>query len=468
MSAVAVGWRGVAALALVSALGCTAGRASTTDIYLADLDAILAYECNLEIQTSDFDVGFATYASLCVTGRDPSLRRVRDAIESGRLGVDEGAMARCFASGQHVTFDDALALGTACAGMWLPLTPLGAACDTSFACVDGYCARSDYSRSRPDYVAGGCGVCVARGDVGATCQGHGWAGMDWECRPGLTCNAPDGDTPGQCIATQLGDACPTNVCSEGVCSAGRCVTPLPIGASCDDDDACGTSADCVGHCTDGRACEVGDATCGTIPCAGGTCVAEAAFGEPCDVDNDCADGLACRIGRCDMGALEGQPCAGTFCAPHLACSSTSPDAVCLGPAAHGAPCVATSQCPTGNACDTICYAWLAPSAACDPNGIDRCVPGTGCVDGACRTLPDLGQPCTTGCIRGMCLRGTCGSPPVGTMCDLGDPVCGTNVCERGTDTCELPPTTCMGWDACPLEEFCSANDVCAAICYVVP
>jgi hypothetical protein len=462
----AVDWRALAMLACIAAVGCTAERASPRDVSLADLDTVLAYECRLEIATNQFGVGFATYASLCVTGRDPSLRRVRDAIANGELAIDEDAMMRCFASGQHVAFEDALALGTVCASMWRPLTPLGAACDTSFACIDGYCARTDYARSRPDYVAGGCGVCVARGAPGASCEGHGWDGMNWECRPELTCDAPDGSTVGHCIATGLGDACPTHVCTEGVCSAGVCITPLPLGAACGDADECGTSADCVGHCPDGRTCEIDGTTCGTSPCVSTTCVSEGAFGDACDIDHDCLSGLTCRNGHCDMGALEGQPCAGTFCAPHLACSSSSANAVCLGSVAHGASCVATAQCPAGNACDLVCFAWIAPLGACDPSGIDRCVSGTGCVNGVCRTLPDLGEACTTGCIRGTCTRGMCTTPPVGTTCALGDPSCGADVCARGTNTCELPPTTCMGWDACPLEQFCSSAGRCASICYL--
>lgn len=397
----------------------------------------------------------------CVAGLDFEVLRVTRGIQAGRLSINPDVVDACLAVGPNVFVFESrtFAPPPECEDLWIPLTSIGGACDTDFACIDGFCERSSYSRSRPQYAAGGCGVCAPRGALGAPCSGHGWTGADRECATGLTCGCPDGTdncaTTCQTYALAGADehcASPHIDCADGLSCVyapgtpmGTCQPTLAQGERCTSNDVC-PDADCLdmdasgtGHCGPRRT------------------------GEACSDDFDCADDSFCGESLCAL-AREGSRCAytGSACSDGSVCDGAA--MICLPRAGHGDACQSSVQCAEGADCvDGACRLVLGLGALCDPvpTAVDRCASGASCLDGVCTRLR-LGDACSAECASGACENGQCVSLAPGTACTSdgywdGDS-CGIGVeCGRSM-TCE--PRPAIG-EPCTSDGYCDSGHFCA-------
>lgn len=406
----------------------------------------------------------------CVLNLDFELQRVVGGIEAGRLTIDLDVLESCLAQpGVGYIFDSRLVSGYGideqCAGLFVPLSPLGAPCDTDFACIDGFCLRSDFSRSRPHYVAGGCGVCAPRGGTGQACSGRGWIGGDLECADGLICLCQDGSAgcpAGICgppaTATQ-GERCASQIaCEDGLrCvygeSEGTCEVPKATGLSCESAAQCASEI-CLEQ-DDGGACSSG------LP------------GSACTESTECEPTSHCVDRVCTIAAL-GTPCY-EDCSDDSVCVWEG-NPTCLPRADRGGACRGSEQCPPDNLCmDGTCGRYLALGEACGAPGVpDVCPMGTSCAGGSCQRLPTIGEACTGDCAVGACQNGICEPLVEGSPCDDasvpggGDP-CGAGLECGGSYTdgrCESRPSIgepCLdGW--CDTGAFCASDGLCSAIC----
>jgi hypothetical protein len=262
----------------------------------------------------------------------------------------------------------------------------------------------------------------------------------------------------------IGEPCNARVaCVSGAsCADSVCVATAPVGAACSNAAPCGPDAGCIGRCADGTECFGGGTCADGASCSRTECVAWGVAGARCDGFHLCAEGV-CQLDVCSIGAGLGEICTDLYCADGLFCSASG---TCVGPVGRGEACVRSDQCPAGYGCDGVCFAWHRLGESCSPGTLDRCVSGTGCVGGTCRVLPSLGEPCTDGCLSGVCTSGVCADAPIGTPCRLGDRLCGALVCPSGRNACEPTPVTCEALDACPYEQFCAESAACEALCYV--
>lgn len=418
------------------------------------------------------------YADLCVFDRDPTLQRLRAALADGRLDFDPAAAAACEAEGRYVVFEDIWTTDETCPEAFVPLTPLGGACDSSFECIDGFCERDDYGRSRPSYVAGGCGVCVPLHEVGEPCDGHGWVGQNIECAPGLVCTHYDG---GVCIAPpRSGGRCGLFAdCPEGEsCTNERDGTCIPdalpaLGAACVPGRGCSSELLCMETCPTGEPCAWGT-TCGDGSACGsvGVCVAPVMDDAPCGERAPCVTSGACIDGICRPSEL-GEPCAevgcreGTYCDYRDDGTSRCRAAETVG---VGEACDWLAACERGLACDAgRCVRVRRIGESCT-DALDACAAGGDCRGGVCARASPLGGPCEDECEEGMCVMGTCVTPPAGTACDLGGPTCGELACSSGdgtTNTCRPAAADCNLLRSCRTGEFCGEVFVeCQPICIV--
>jgi hypothetical protein len=394
----------------------------------------------------------------CVAGLDFEVLRVTRGIEAGRLSIDLDALEACLLAAPNVYLFDSrtVAPPPECDALWIPLTPSGGACDTDFACIDGFCQRSDYSRSRPEYAAGGCGVCTPRGELGAACSGHGWTGADRECAPGLRCGCEDGtsDCVTQCWAFSTADAgehCALHIpCGDGL----ACVyAPGAVAGTCEPMQVAGAS------CTSDYVCP--DSTCLDLDASGVGHCGPRRTGEGCASDYECAPDAFCDEGSCAL-AREGTRCwASGSCSDGSVCDDSA--RLCRPRAGHGQDCQSSTQCPQGDDCvEGACRVVLGLGAACDssPAAVNQCAKGATCVDGVC-SAARLGDACTTDCASGACEDGRCVSLASGAACGDsgawdGDP-CGAGL-ECGDMTCEPRPAA---GEPCTALGFCESGYYCS-------
>jgi hypothetical protein len=408
----------------------------------------------------------------CLTSSNFEQQRLTAGIEAGRLTIDLAVLEDCLTQsvGEYI-FDSRAVSGYGveekCAGLFVPLSPLGAPCDTDFACIDGFCDRDDFSRSRPHYVIGGCGVCAPRGQAGQRCLGRSWIGGDLECAEGLICLCEDGNagcSEGTCarpLTAALGEPCGGQIACEGELHCGygasevTCVVPQATGLPCDSASACISDI-----CLDQD--EEGQGLCGPRQ-----------PGSVCESSSECESNRYCEDGDCKLAVL-GTPCYG-------ACSDDSlcvwdETGTCLLGVGRGEACRGLGQCPADNLCiDGKCGRYLGVDEACESSGEpDVCPQGTSCSNGACRLLPGDGEACSEDCAVGACQDGTCGPLAEGSPCDEGSMFNGADPCGPGLECggsyadarCELRPA--IG-DACPdgwcdTGAFCASDERCAAIC----
>jgi hypothetical protein len=186
-----------------------------------------------------------------------------------------------------------------------PLRQTGERCgDDGTGASAGACAQTLWC----DYVPGQVGTCRPRNGQGGSCREH------WGCSGELHCTRTGAtDTGGRCVKISAsGEACqfPPD-CAKGLtCVKGVCTATLPVGAACDDPEACGFRVVCAGTCLapacSGAPCGPDDkCTFGT--CKNGQCGPRLAYGEPCPNDD------ACRSGSCD--ATKGVCIDGFDCVP---------------------------------------------------------------------------------------------------------------------------------------------------------
>jgi EB module len=356
------------------------------------------------------------------------LRRVRAALRAGRLGINLTLLEACLQ--QRAPYPDVFndipvqPIPRECVGLWVPRSKAGEACDTGLGCIEGFCLRSDFSRSS---VAGACGICQPRQPLGGVCDGHGWLGADLQCKAGLAC-------------------------IEGLCA------PPPA--------LHGESGACP--CAEGFRCS---GACRRIPQLDDVCIAGT---------DDCAHGLFCD-GRLCRGATEGTPCGGApeVCGDALGCV-TPPfgSATCLRRTIAGGACVGSEQCPPAHQCsDGTCVRSLAPGEPCG-EASSACMEGTSCVSGRCSRRPQLNEPCLDSCARGVCVDGVCSNGLSSQACDARpqSDVCGVALrCEQtpnGAGSCCSPehvlgePCLATGGrlPPCDFGLFCSAKNQCADVC----
>ena len=178
--------------------------------------------------------------------------------------------------------------GTCCVGACGPSRPhghVGAACDRTSECIDGYC-DADHT-------------CHALGAADAMCTG------DDQCGYGLACVSPSPSLPGSCKKLpHLGEACPYKRCAD-------------LGATCDATSHCvalglpGASCTSYLDCSPFAECDVMHKLCIELP----------TLGMPCDLA--CAGESWCNFG--------GQP-----------------QGTCTAPQDNGAPCENSDQCLSQN------------------------------------------------------------------------------------------------------------------------
>jgi hypothetical protein len=282
----------------------------------------------------------------------------------------------------------------------------------------------------PRGASGTCraGVCCTGCWDGTRCVGG---------RSGTAC----GIGGGACRSCADGDACSSDVCTDGVCSN----PDAPRGTRCDDGlfctrtDTCDGRRRCVGAgstCDDGSACTIDTCFEATDTCTnevtedaciiGGECVADGAIhpAYPCLYCDPRArprdwstrpEGTSCGEARCAGGrlvtaatcsttgaCLSGMPtrCAVGYCADETTCASTCTDGACPGSSfcapsgvcelrrANGSSCASDGECASGQCVDGLCCndACTGTCESCAvPGSIGRCVivPAMTDPDGEC-------------------------------------------------------------------------------------
>jgi hypothetical protein len=294
----------------------------------------------------------------------------------------------------------------------------GSRCASAAGCADGLvCAPS--------------GTCGAPGVVGASCTGSA------TCEAGLACvGGACAEGPAPCAAC---DSTDPNSCAAGdICLGGEapstCAPRAGEGEGCPRFDDCaeglvcdfaGARPICRATPAIGMACVAGVCAAGAGCGTDGVCAALPGEGELCLLGGAtaCAEGLGCDpvSGRCAAAGTEGMPCVGGACGPGLVCNFGFP-ALCVVPAAEGAPCMADAACRAGLHCDFgsgSCAGPVDDGAPCTSDA--ACRTGSGCVfDGTtnvCEPLPAS---------NGAACEERCGG---GLRCTLPPGVCAAGACD---------------------------------------
>lgn len=315
---------------------------------------------------------------------DPTYEMLFDAIEDGRVAIDEDALEACHMSEERES--------CAATDLLVPQVADGEACLADLECVSGVCDETTCP-----------GTCAARGDVGDGCMGDG------DCRTSLTCIAEScSELPA------LGEVCETK-CAEGWCDQGTCLERRSVDEPCTDGTECesflcdrdtqvclaipGPGDDCVGfECQDGGRCWED------------TCQEPQPVGSACDVTAQCARGLRCVEQSCVQILLPGEPCTDT---DHCARGTGCIDGRCRPLPDVGEACERPTGCLRGICEDGTCVNQAAgetcpvntyPSDLFDPCGdVATCVD----TDGRQECVTDLsqGQACG-GSVSAVCSTGT--------------------------------------------------------------
>jgi hypothetical protein len=351
-------------------------------------------------------------------GRAPDQQRMLNDLLAGRVAMARDAVAPCVRAlqlegGNPALSDDRITedIGggnDACRQLWIPNTSLGEPCQSDFACIDGFCERSDWSRPEElGYALASCGVCSPRGEAGAVCDGHGWVGARQECSPELICTAD------RCEAAPLGVDY-RRCTEEQPCAAGFECRPYTSSAG-SEYRACFP----LEPLADGSPCS--PVRNGSFSCASHFCLAAGVCGQPevgsgCGYDWECGRGKTCLNGSCAI-SMEGSTCAygSSQCADGFRCVGVKQfvnnggqdfQATCISkmPRDLGAACEIPDQCPVGARCAhelpmPRCVRLLALGDRCgrDPE-LDLCVPMLSCIDGVCAIPPDAPPPPSGYCL----------------------------------------------------------------------
>jgi hypothetical protein len=363
----------------------------------------------------------------------PNLAALDQAVQEGRVVVDEEAVDACRDHLQSVACNEAEGSSEGCEP--LPPPPADSPCDLEDLFV-GQLLEEE------------------------VCSSIDGASLD--CAPGLTCAVGLGlGTTGRCVAVKHENE------------------PCTATAECDRDLYCAPlDATCQRLRTEGEVCVFADRedpspppetlllgctpdlSCDPIT---SICVARCQAGAACIYDEECDDGqeLTCIVDRCGMPRAAGLPCAvdddcdeGLHCGPDV----FDPAAlVCTAPKQNNDDCVAHDECQSG---------FCRPSTLrCSPQVMvgDACISGDSseCDGGACvREEPLTSCEGPADCpITGVCntTLGQCGTycveaKPDGATC-LVDTECTSNACVAGfCRTRPLDPGV-----ACEVAEDCGSS-----------
>jgi hypothetical protein len=379
----------------------------------------------------------AEYIERCVLHNDPFWSSLERGVASGVVHV---SLAECLAATpplflseeRHINENlvNSSGVTTACVDALSGTLPTGASCANSFACASGYCRRA------VAFDFDDCGVCTERGGVGASC-GDMFFGRnyDWQCRDGLICN----DRTHQCQTQPVsGGSCGirSDCASGSSCLRGTCIptgsitvgTPCSYAEQCNDTLFCATATStCQPRRTPGQSCSLPGECVSYAACMSGQCVRLGSRGDSC-ATTPCDYSLVCVDNTCQPYPSAGEPCRARQCGTGLVCGSAD---TCLVRVDAGDVCSETSQCPWSTVCAGTCRPPAGFGEACDRP--ELCREGTECREGVCARSPDLGESCTSACLRGMCVGGTCSTPPAGAECAYGgylslDPCGATGQC----------------------------------------
>ncbi len=216
---------------------------------------------------------------------------------------------------------------------------------------------------------------------------------------------------------------------------------------CAGDAFCDVDASCPGECRArggaGASCDDDDACMASLECIDGSCTTPLTIGDACDEDNDACGGLStCIAGRCTTiqnnltAAIDAScdPEAGMLCEAGASCVLTgidpgtrTPQWRCVGPSNSGGSCNLgfPDPCPDDQYCDAdpettlmfegTCQPLPSVGEACRDGGnfaARECEGDLVCSDGVCRNRKLLGSPCDSDreCYSGFCDSDVCTAP----------------------------------------------------------
>ncbi|MBL8922751.1 MAG: hypothetical protein JNJ54_28135 [Myxococcaceae bacterium] len=298
-------------------------------------------------------------------------------------------------------------------------------CSPGEACAMGLCQPAGCN---PTTCTGCClgTICMS----GQSPMGCGVGGVACSL-----CTAPtDTCAGGVCQQPDAGPACGPGTCA-GCCVGNSCQAPSAV--------ACGTGGfACVtcglGQTCSGGACVVPDAgVCGPGTCTG------------CCQSGFCLTGA--QTGACGVGGAQCQACAmGDVCSLGVCTTPGDGGSMSCGPGT----CVG---CCSGNTCVTV------PGVAACGGGGSACVAcgaSQVCIGGTCQATSDAGS-CGPGTCSGCCSSGVCQPGTLPAFCGAGGALCATCMPGDGclTGACVPPldggfvcgPSTCAG---------CCAGNLC--------
>ena len=300
-------------------------------------------------------------------------------------------------------------------------------------CRQGWCAYEDDAcesglRFSSNAGAGLADACTPSGaDASSTADGS----SSDPSRPGATEADSDDLASSSTSAGPCGPCLsPPSACYQAVGSCdpdrGVCVyAPSPLGASCDDADACTPTSSCdgLGACegSESIVCDEPPSTCfapsGVCDAQTGTCDyallpagSDCDDGDACTVEDTCADdgmcisgevcpvppGEPCTVATCEAGACaydtlaDGSSCGG---AASLRCCGGS----CVDISSDAANCGACGlACDGGLQCESVAATSSCESAPADVTGRCRCTGfNAQCPGGQiCRTVSPFNDRCT--------------------------------------------------------------------------
>ncbi|MDH5492894.1 MAG: hypothetical protein OEY14_13150 [Myxococcales bacterium] len=287
------------------------------------------------------------------------LRACRDSIDPGLPEICNQTLVGAVSPGGACFADEMCAdgwcdLNFACPGVCVAAKGAGEGCLRDEQCASGHYCRLFSCQPIPA-VGEGCSgtcvdgafcsyastpaICLANGELGATCSWDGQCAEPFRCQSSVCANRAAG-----------GESCAwSGDCERGLrCVGLRCRAPVAIGQTCSEPTLCPHGARCVG----------------------GVCRALALIDDPCGAEIVCVGGTACVAGRC----------------------SQLPDA--------GESCAATGVCLRGT-CDGSTCLELGAGAACTPapyfmDALDPCGAESSCDadTGVCVANPAAGETCT--------------------------------------------------------------------------
>ncbi len=271
-----------------------------------------------------------------------------------------------------------------------------------------------------------------------------------QCSDGNSCTASDACKGGQCVGTDTGCDCATDLdCAkfeDGDLCNGTLYCDMANGPN-----KCRVKASTIVTC----AVPVGqDAACVSLVCAPATglCSAKAVNeGEACDDTSACTDSDVCQAGACKGSkriCVDQSVCTADACDPAKGCVF-EPIAGVLG-CDDGNACTTGDQC-SGGFCSGKSAVVCNDNNPCTNNG---CNPATGCVYDPNTAPCGDGDACTQ---NDTCSGGTCQGSAV--TCDDGNACDGVETCDKGVGCLSGKPLNCDDGIKCT-NDFCSSLSGC--------